>query len=59
MMRALVAKLFAAATVKRIQTDASPRKAREIRCYEKAGLRAHAAVETFDGRSWLMFCDRP
>ena len=57
MMRALLAKLFAAATVTRIQTDPSLRNARAIRCYEQAGFRARAEVETPDGRSWLMFCD--
>ena len=60
MVRAFVAKLFGDDTmVTRIQTDPSPRNARAIRYYEKAGFRARAEVETPDGRSWLMFCDRP
>lgn len=60
MVRAFVAQLFGNdPTITRIQTDPSPLNARAIRCYEKAGFRGHAEVETPDGRAWLMYCDRP
>lgn len=59
MVRAFVAKLFADPMITRIQTDPSPDNVRAIRCYEKAGFRAHAEIETPDGRALLMYCDRP
>ncbi|MEP6836339.1 MAG: GNAT family N-acetyltransferase [Gemmatimonas sp.] len=60
MVRAFIEKVFRDdATVTRIQTDPSPDNARAIRCYEKAGFRAHGEVETPDGRALLMYCDRP
>lgn len=59
MVRAFVAKLFADdASVTRIQTDPDPRNARAIRCYEKAGFRAHRELVTPDGAALLMYCDR-
>lgn len=59
MVRAFVATLFLDATVTRVQTDPSPNNARAIRCYEKAGFRAHAEIDTPDGRALLMYSERP
>jgi aminoglycoside 6'-N-acetyltransferase Ib len=58
MIRAFVAELFSDPQVTRIQTDPDPRNARAIRCYEKAGFRAAAEIDTPDGRALLMYCDR-
>lgn len=58
MIRAFVQYLFADPDVTRIQTDPSPRNRRAIRCYEKAGFRAVAEIDTPDGRALLMLCDR-
>ena len=58
MVRAFVRCLFADPAVTRIQTDPSPENGRAIRCYEKAGFRASAVVDTPDGPALLMFCDR-
>ena len=58
MVRAFIEFLFEDPAVKRIQTDPSPDNARAIRCYEKAGFRALAEVDTPDGRALLMVCER-
>ncbi len=58
MVRAFVRRLFLDPAVTRVQTDPSPRNARAIRCYEKAGFRAVGEVDTPDGRALLMRCDR-
>jgi RimJ/RimL family protein N-acetyltransferase len=58
MVRAFVAELFADPAVTRVQADPSPRNARAIRCYEKAGFRAAGEVETPDGRALLMVRER-
>lgn len=59
MVQRFVAELFADPDVTRIQTDPSPANARAIRCYAKAGFRRIAEIETPDGRSLLMHCNRP
>lgn len=59
MVRAFVKQLFEDPQVTRIQTDPSPRNARAIRCYEKAGFRAVGEVQTPDGAALLMVCERP
>ncbi|MGV3710932.1 MAG: GNAT family N-acetyltransferase [Gemmatimonas sp.] len=59
MVKAFVAQLFSDPNVTRVQTDPSPLNARAIRCYEKAGFRAHGEIETPDGRALLMYCERP
>ena len=58
MIRSFVAQLFADPGVTRVQTDPSPQNARAIRCYEKAGFRRVAEVDTPDGRALLMICIR-
>jgi RimJ/RimL family protein N-acetyltransferase len=58
MVRAFVQYLFADPAVTRIQTDPSPENSRAVRCYEKAGFRATAVVDTPDGPALLMFSDR-
>jgi aminoglycoside 6'-N-acetyltransferase-1b len=44
--------------VTRIQTDPSPRNARAIRCYEKAGFRRVGTIVTPDGPAEYMVIDR-
>jgi RimJ/RimL family protein N-acetyltransferase len=58
MVRAFVAQLFADPLVTRVQTDPEPGNVRAIRCYEKAGFRRVAEVDTPDGRALLMTCGR-
>lgn len=59
MVRAFVATLFADADVTRVHVDPAPDNARAIRCYEKAGFRAARTVDTPDGSSLIMYCERP
>ncbi len=59
MVRAFLDTLFAQSNVTRVQTDPSPRNARAIRCYEKAGFYPHAVVDTPDGKALLMYAERP
>jgi len=54
MVRQFVAGLFADPAVTQVQTDPSPRNARAIRAYEKAGFRRVAEVITPDGPALLM-----
>jgi AacA4 family aminoglycoside N(6')-acetyltransferase len=58
MVKAFVQLLFADPAVTRIQTDPSPQNLRAIRCYEKAGFRPLATVDTPDGPALLMICNR-
>lgn len=58
MVRAFADFLYSDPTVTRIQTDPSPANARAIRCYEKAGFRRIAEIDTPDGRALLMYQDR-
>jgi RimJ/RimL family protein N-acetyltransferase len=58
MVRAFVERLFLDPAVTRVQTDPSPHNPRAIRCYEKAGFRKVAEVDTPDGRALLMIRDR-
>jgi RimJ/RimL family protein N-acetyltransferase len=58
MVRAFVATLFDDPAVTRVQVDPAPDNARAIRCYEKAGFRAHGPIETPDGKALLMYWDR-
>ena len=57
-VRAFVDGLLAAG-VPRVLTDPDPTNARAIRAYTKAGFRAHAPVDTPDGRALLMIRDNP
>jgi len=54
MVRQFVAGLFADPEVTQVQTDPSPKNARAIRAYEKAGFRREAEVITPDGPALLM-----
>jgi RimJ/RimL family protein N-acetyltransferase len=58
MVRQFVASLFADPEVTVVQTDPSPRNARAIRAYEKAGFRRVAEVVTPDGPALLMRVQR-
>jgi RimJ/RimL family protein N-acetyltransferase len=58
MVRVFTDQLFADPAVTRIQTDPSPRNARAIRCYAKAGFRALGEVVTPDGPALLMVRER-
>ena len=58
MVRDFVARLFGDPAVTRVQTDPSPANGRAIRCYEKAGFRRVAEIETPDGRALLMHAER-
>jgi len=58
MVRQFVARLFADPEVTVVQTDPSPRNARAIRAYEKAGFRRVAEVITPDGPALLMRVQR-
>ncbi len=57
MVRAFVAHLFADPAVTRVQTDPAPDNVRAIRCYQKAGFRRVAEVDTPDGRALLMIVE--
>lgn len=59
MVRGFVETLFADDAVTRVQVDPAPDNARAIRCYEKAGFRSDAVIETPDGRALIMYRDRP
>jgi len=54
MVRQFLASLFADPEVTQVQTDPSPRNARAIRAYEKAGFRRVGEVITPDGPALLM-----
>jgi aminoglycoside 6'-N-acetyltransferase-1b len=58
MVRSFVERLFDDRGVTRVQTDPSPANGRAIRCYEKAGFKRVAEVETPDGRALLMHAER-
>lgn len=58
MVRGFVETLFADPAVTRVQVDPAPDNARAIRCYEKAGFRAHGLIETPDGKALIMYWDR-
>jgi RimJ/RimL family protein N-acetyltransferase len=58
MVCSFVARLFLDPAVTRIQTDPAPSNSRAIRCYEKAGFKAHREIETPDGPALLMYCER-
>lgn len=58
MVRQFVAELFADPEVTVVQTDPSPRNARAIRAYEKAGFRRVGEVVTPDGPALLMRAQR-
>jgi AacA4 family aminoglycoside N(6')-acetyltransferase len=59
LVRTLVARLFEDPAVTKVQTDPSPRNARAIRCYEKAGFRRIQEVLTPDGPALYMLRNRP
>jgi RimJ/RimL family protein N-acetyltransferase len=59
MVSAFVARLFEDPAVTRVQTDPAPDNRRAVRCYEKAGFRAHREIDTPDGRALVMYCERP
>jgi RimJ/RimL family protein N-acetyltransferase len=58
MVRQFVAQVFADPEVTLVQTDPSPKNARAIRAYEKAGFRRVAEVLTPDGPAQLMRVQR-
>jgi len=58
MVRQFVAGLFADPAVTVVQTDPSPKNARAIRAYEKAGFRRIGEVLTPDGPALLMRVQR-
>lgn len=58
LVRAVLDHLFDDPAVTRVQTDPAPDNARAIRCYEKAGFRRVAIVQTPDGPALYMDCDR-
>ncbi|MFL5402408.1 MAG: GNAT family N-acetyltransferase [Gemmatimonadales bacterium] len=58
MVRAFVEQLFTDPAVTRIQTDPEPHNRRAVRSYQKAGFRIVGEVNTPDGRSLLMICER-
>lgn len=58
MLRSFLRWLFEDPLVAQVQTDPLPSNHRAIRCYEKAGFRRVAEVDTPDGRALLMKCDR-
>lgn len=58
MIRVFTDGIFADPDVTRIQTDPSPDNARAIRCYEKAGFRKHAVIDTMDGPALLLYLER-
>ena len=59
MIQAFIARLFADASVSRIQTDPDPCNARAVRCYEKVGFTPARESITPDGHALLMYCERP
>ena len=58
MVRAFVARLLDDPDVTMVQVDPSPKNARAIRCYEKAGFRAEGVVTTPDGPALYMTVTR-
>lgn len=58
LVRATLQLLFADPAVTKVQTDPAPDNARAIRCYEKAGFRRIATIETPDGPAAYMLCER-
>lgn len=58
LVRATLALLFADPAVTKVQTDPAPDNARAIRCYEKAGFRRIATIQTPDGPALYMLCER-
>ena len=58
MVHAFVGRLFDDPDVTMVQVDPSPKNARAIRCYEKAGFRAERVVETPDGPALYMTVTR-
>jgi len=59
MVRAFIEELFRDPAVTRVQADPSPKNARAIRCYQKAGFRVIGEIDTPDGRAVLVRRDRP
>lgn len=58
MVNAFVERLFQDPAVTKVQTDPSPRNARAIRSYRRAGFVAHGEVITPDGPALLMLRHR-
>jgi len=58
MLRQFVDRLFADPAVTKVQIDPSPKNARAIRSFEKAGFRSVGEVDTPDGRALLMIVTR-
>ena len=58
LVKAFVGMLFRDPAVTLVQTDPHPGNPRAIRCYEKAGFRRVAEIDTPDGRAVLMIANR-
>jgi RimJ/RimL family protein N-acetyltransferase len=58
MVHAFVARLLEDPAVTMVQVDPSPRNARAIRCYEKAGFHAERVIDTPDGPALYMTITR-
>lgn len=58
MVHAFVARLFGDPAVTTVQVDPSPKNARAIRCYEKAGFEARSVIDTPDGPALYMTLQR-